>query len=89
MNGVPCKEGVVSSVPLDCGGTYIGQAGRCINDRLREHKNLVEKTSVSLPLHCKQCACVPLFGECAVISRVKDEHTREVIEALEVDRSNH
>lgn len=33
----PCEKGVVYRIPLSCGKSYIGQTGRCINDRTREH----------------------------------------------------
>lgn len=85
---VDCEEGIVYSLPLSCGKRYIGQSGRCINDRLREHKNLVGKTAISghLSMHCRTCACEPLFGQCSVIGKEKDKLTREVIEAYEIDR---
>lgn len=38
---VPCVERVVYRIPLKCGSVYVGQTGRCLNDRLREHKNNV------------------------------------------------
>ncbi|CAN7992159.1 unnamed protein product [Ixodes hexagonus] len=34
---VPSDTGVVYSIPLSCGRTYIGQTGCRLNDRLREH----------------------------------------------------
>ncbi|KAM7300889.1 uncharacterized protein ISCGN_016468 [Ixodes scapularis] len=33
----PCAREKVYTIPLSCGAEYIGQTGRCINDRLREH----------------------------------------------------
>lgn len=36
-----------------CGRAYIGQAGRCVNDRAREHTLLLRSTvGGQLPLHC-------------------------------------
>ncbi|XP_042150105.1 uncharacterized protein LOC121838103 [Ixodes scapularis] len=35
---VKYREGVVYGIPLTCGFTYVGQTGRCVNDRLLEHK---------------------------------------------------
>lgn len=34
---VACAKGVVYQTPLLCGKKYVGQPGRCFNDRLREH----------------------------------------------------
>lgn len=35
---LPCEEGVVYEIPLASGFKYVGQASRCLNDRLTEHK---------------------------------------------------
>lgn len=35
---VPCKKEVIYQVPFTCGKVYVGQTGRCLNDRLREHR---------------------------------------------------
>ncbi|CAN7979379.1 unnamed protein product, partial [Ixodes persulcatus] len=32
-----CAIGVTYEIPLSCGRVYVGQTGRCINDRIREH----------------------------------------------------
>lgn len=32
---VSCVKNVVYCLPLSCGKVYIGQSGRCLNDRLR------------------------------------------------------
>uniref|UniRef100_A0A131Z227 Tick transposon n=1 Tax=Rhipicephalus appendiculatus TaxID=34631 RepID=A0A131Z227_RHIAP len=34
---VECCEGVVYKIPLSCGRYYVGQTGRCANDRMREN----------------------------------------------------
>nr|XP_037290089.1 uncharacterized protein LOC119185061 [Rhipicephalus microplus] len=51
---VACVEGVVYGLPLTCGGICIGQTGRCLNDRLREHKlNVKNKNNYGhLSVHC-------------------------------------
>ncbi|XP_075539192.1 uncharacterized protein LOC142573847, partial [Dermacentor variabilis] len=36
---VHCVNNIVYELPLSCGKKYIGQRGRCLNDRLREHAN--------------------------------------------------
>lgn len=59
---VNCIEGVVYQIPLNCGKVYIGQTGRCVNDRLREHALSIKNgTGSHLPFHCKECQCVPEF----------------------------
>ncbi|CAN8016836.1 unnamed protein product, partial [Ixodes persulcatus] len=46
------------SIPLSCGGCYVEQTGRCLNDRLREHKlSLTSTVGGHLSVHCKTCTC--------------------------------
>lgn len=86
---VPCTERVVYHIPLTCGSSYVGQTGRCLNDRLREHNNNVRNGKEGfLALHCKDCTrkCKPQLDKCTVIGRSGNETTREIIEALEIGR---
>lgn len=39
---VACASWVVYSLPLNCKRQYIGQTGRCLNDRLRKHCNNIK-----------------------------------------------
>lgn len=83
-----CVEGVIYSIPLTCGKQYVGQTGRCVNDRLREHSNNVRQmNSGHLALHCSTCdsaECKPLFERCRVVGRSASQLTREIIEAAEI-----
>ncbi|CAN7952088.1 unnamed protein product, partial [Ixodes pacificus] len=82
---VECVEGVVYDVPLSCGRSYVGQTGRCINDRLREHRaSLGTTTGSNLARHCAACACVPAFDRCEIIKHHRDCRTREIIEAFSI-----
>lgn len=81
---VDCTRAVVYKFPLSCNSVYIGQTGRCINDRLREHNyNANNKISSSgfLAIHCKSCGCKPLLDRCIIIGRSHNQVTREIIEA--------
>lgn len=40
-----CVSCVVYEIPLSCGWVYIGQAGRCLNARLREHQSSLRATA--------------------------------------------
>lgn len=84
---VECVGGVVYSVPLSCGKTYVGQTGRCLNKRLKEHNYNVRKAiSGHLGIHCRDCSGCTVFHRTQVIAKHKDRITREIIEAAEIDR---
>ena len=84
---VPCKSNVVYRIPISCGKIYIGQTGRCINDRLREHNNNVKNGRDGwLAIHCKTCGCQPVFNACTVVASQNDKLTREIIEAENIVR---
>ena len=81
-----CAEGVVYEIPLTCGCSYIGQTGRCLNERIREHERNVEqdKEGPNLPKHIRKCpssSCGPRFSDVRVIARSKDKTARELMEA--------
>ncbi|XP_077553291.1 uncharacterized protein LOC144168094 [Haemaphysalis longicornis] len=79
---VECAVGVVYEVPLSCGRQYIGQTGRCLNDRLREHRlNVSNHRDGHLSVHCHDCGCVPLFESCVVRARHREQLVREIMEA--------
>ncbi|CAN7950138.1 unnamed protein product, partial [Ixodes hexagonus] len=85
---VACVEGVVYQIPLSCGKKYVGQTGRCLNDRLREHNlNVNNYRDGHLSVHCHDCGCKPLFDTCSVLARHKNKTVREIIEAEEIKRS--
>uniref|UniRef100_A0A6M2CJD0 Putative tick transposon n=1 Tax=Rhipicephalus microplus TaxID=6941 RepID=A0A6M2CJD0_RHIMP len=80
-----CSHNVIYRIPLSCGCCYIGQTGRCLNDRLREHKNNVRNAKEGfLAIHCSSCGCTPLFEETTIIGRHQDMRTREIIEAAHI-----
>ena len=78
-----CSVGVVYKIPLSCGKVYIGQSGRCINDRVREHAlSMRNGTGSHLPHHCKECSCEPLLNSTSILRRSKDKVARELAEAM-------
>lgn len=84
---VNCCCGVVYSTLLTCGCEYIGQSGRCVNERLKEHKYNVERAVCGhLALHCQRCGCVPMFQNTRILFKARDRTTREIIEAFEIDK---
>uniref|UniRef100_A0A6G4ZX93 Putative tick transposon n=1 Tax=Rhipicephalus microplus TaxID=6941 RepID=A0A6G4ZX93_RHIMP len=66
---------------------YIGQTGRCLNDRLREHNNNVHNVVQGhLGIDCRDCGCVPVFERCEVLSKHNSQATREIIEAYQINK---
>lgn len=94
---VRCETCVVYEVPFTCGMCYIGQTGRCINDRLRAHQyDLLCALSDrerdrggygSLVHHCLDHNCSPELDKCVLLARGVDKKAREVVEAIEIRRA--
>lgn len=80
---VACASGVVYQIPLSCGRVYIGQTGRCVNVRAREHSlSLRSSPSGNLAVHCDRCGCSPSFQDIKILARHKNKTAREVDEAF-------
>ncbi|KAM7313425.1 uncharacterized protein ISCGN_003290 [Ixodes scapularis] len=85
---VDCTVGVVYEIPLSCGKVYIGQTGRCINDRAREHALSVKnKYGSHLPIHCNTCGCVPRLQQMRILGRSRETVARELLEAFFIKKS--
>lgn len=83
---VPCMTGVVYNIPLSCGKCYIGQTGRCINDRAREHAASLKGTSAGhLAAHCRTCHCSAAFKDITILASNNNTHAREMLEALAIE----
>lgn len=80
---VQCNNGVVYSIPLSCGFQYIGQTKRCLNDRLREHRNNAIRgaTNSELVEHLNTCTCSPIWSDTAVLLKERNDHRRLFLEA--------
>lgn len=78
-----CKSGVVYQIVFTCGRVYIGQSGRCINDRLREHANsIVNRAAAPVSMHVQSCGCQALLDEVQIRARHRGRRGREIIEAV-------
>lgn len=89
---VPCRIEGIYSIPFSCGGEYIGQTGRCLNDRLREHFREVadpsEETVHPIAAHRRTCGgCKPRFKKTRVLGRHPQRFGREVIESFAIKNS--
>lgn len=87
---VPCKSGVVYSIPMTCGLNYIGQTGRCLNIRLNEHKNNVKNNAPNSEVakHIDQCSgCVPEWKKSTVLEFERNDKKRLILETLQINNS--
>lgn len=83
-----CQTGVVYKIPMSCGSCYIGQTGRCVNDRVREHAASVQGTGAGhLAAHCRTCGCRPQFSSVSIMNRHRNAFAREILEALAIEQT--
>ena len=84
-----CAVGVVYEIPLTCGKVYIGQTGRCVNDRAREHERSVKNNlTLHLPAHCRTCACEPELSSIRILGRSGNALARELMEAHHIKKKD-
>lgn len=84
-----CTSGVVYEIPLTCGSVYIGQTGRCFNERAREHSLAVRtNTGGHLDFHCRRCGCMPSFEDTVFLSKSRNKLQREVVEAYFINKKS-
>lgn len=68
---VECISCVLYEIPFSCGNVYIGQTGRCLNDRLREHHSSLKATpSGQLALQVVDCRCHPIVYDRRALDRL-------------------
>lgn len=84
---VACTKNGVYKIPLQCGHVYVGQTGRCLNIRLREHdSSLKGRPCTHLAVHCKECGCAPIFEQTVVLFSHPKQTSREIAEAYFISR---
>ena len=85
----PCETGVVYHIPLSCGKCYIGQTGRCINDRTREHAASLRGTTAGhLPAHCRTCECSAEFSSVTILAKNTNPYAREMLETMAIEEND-
>lgn len=77
-----CNVGVVYKISLPCRKCCIGQKGRFLNERLREHRNAVNTLAGTAHLadHCRRCArkCYLCFQNKQVLRRFGRQLDKEI-----------
>lgn len=82
-----CVTNVVYEIPFSCGRVYIGQTGRCFNDRAREHNLCVRNNAGGhLADHCGRCGCKPDLTGTKFLRKAKEKTEREIIEAFYIKK---
>lgn len=74
---IPCKE---------CQRTYVGETGRGVNVRLKEHKSDVKfhRTSNAIVLHIEQCNHLPDWENTKILEKNMKKSTRKILEAAHI-----
>lgn len=67
---------------------HVGQTGRCVNIRTREHDLNLNKESefAHLSAHCKAFKCEPRFDNVNIIDRSNKQTAREALEAFYIEK---
>uniref|UniRef100_A0A6B0UT91 Putative tick transposon n=1 Tax=Ixodes ricinus TaxID=34613 RepID=A0A6B0UT91_IXORI len=70
---------------MSYGKSHVGQTGRCINERAREHAWSVKQSpSGNLAVHCDRCPCGPELEKTIVLGRYANKTALEIHEALRI-----
>ena len=81
------QDGVVYRVPCECGKVYIGETGRPMQDRIKEHDRDIRfaRTQTSaVSEHAHNTGHYPLWDEVKFIDRDPHCYTRRVKEAIHI-----
>jgi len=78
---------VVYEVPCSgCPKTYVGETGRGVEKRLKEHKSDVKyhRTSNAIVLHIDKCKHLPKWSETKILEKNIKKQTRKILEAAHI-----
>ncbi|XP_078361584.1 uncharacterized protein LOC144645943 [Oculina patagonica] len=79
------QDGVVYRIPCECGKVYIGETGRPMQDRIKEHDRdirLARTQTSAVAEHTNNTGHYPLWNEVKFIDRDSHWYTRRVKEAI-------
>ena len=84
----PAKQaGVVYRIPRECGKVYIGETGRPMQDKIKEHDRgirLARTETSAVSEHAHNTGHKPLWNEVKFIERDPYYYTRRVKEAIHI-----
>ena len=81
------QEGVVYRIPCECGKVYIGETGRAMQDRIKEHDRdirLAHTQTSAVSEHANETGHLPLWDQVKFIDRDPHRYTRRVKEAIQI-----
>ena len=81
------QDGVVYRIPCECGKVYIGETGRSIRERIKEHDRDIRlaRTQISaVSEHANKIGHHPLWNEVKFIDRDSHWYTHRVKEAIHI-----
>jgi len=79
------QDGVVYRIPCECGKVYIGETGRSMQERIKEHDRdirLAGTQTSAVSEHANKTGHHPLWNEVKFIDRDSHCYTRRVKEAI-------
>ena len=81
------RDGVLYKIPCVCGKVYIGETGRAMQDRIKEHDRdirLARTQTSAVSEHANETGHLPVWKEVKFIDRDPHWYTRRVREAIHV-----
>ena len=81
------QEGVVYRIPCECSKVYIGETGRAMQDRIKEHDRdiwLAHTQTSAVSEHANETGHLPLWNQVKFIDRDPHRYTRMVKEAIQI-----
>ncbi|KAL9967396.1 hypothetical protein ACROYT_G025613 [Oculina patagonica] len=81
------QDGVVYRIPCECGKVYIGETGRPMQDRIKEHDRdirLARTQTSAVAEHTNNTGHYPLWNEVNFIDRDQHWYKRRVKEAIHI-----
>ena len=81
------QDGVVYRIPCECGKVYIGETGRSMQERIKEHDRdirLARTQTSAVSEHTHETGHYPIWNEVKFIDRDPHWYTRRVKEAIHI-----
>ena len=85
------RSHVIYSIPFTDEQTYIGETGRPLETRLKEHREAVKKLDTqksAIAEHVANTASMPIWKDTQILAEETDWYRRRVKEAIWIDRKS-